>query len=109
LRTAIKIEFRSGELVLHGEAGDSSLKRALERDTNRKALAAALEEVCGEPLPWRFEVTKPPRAEASKPPPVAASSSEDRSRAEEDPRVQRVLDIFGGSVEDVLQHGRKGQ
>jgi hypothetical protein len=37
--------------------------------------------------------------------PVAATPAADRGRIAENPQVQAVLDIFGGKVETVEEHG----
>ncbi len=101
LRHAQSITIDGGTLKI---AGDKSLAKALERDSNRCILVEAVKETWGSSATWAFRETAPApppklaEAEPETPPP------EEPGDASQDPRVQQVLDIFGGTVEKVVQH-----
>ena len=96
LRGAETLELEGGVLKISGHA---SLGKALERDTNRNVLDDAVKETWGDDATWTFVETAaapaPSRPDEPEQPPADAS---------QDPRVQQVLDIFGGTVERVVQH-----
>ena len=101
-------------------AEDDWLRSKLAGDANRQALEAALETVCGPGSSWRFTAAaKPaiPAAAAAAPgprqaagplaPPASgpAGEAEPAEAAPHHPTVQTILDIFGGRVERIEEHG----
>jgi hypothetical protein len=63
----------------------------------------AISSVWGPGFPWRTaRAAAKPKAETANSPETLAT---DRSRVAENPQVQAVLDIFGGRVETVEEHG----
>jgi len=103
LKTAEKLEFDDQGLVLYIPAGSTGLSSALERSSNRTVLSGALKELWGKELSWRFveTATPAPEPEADKSATAAEAALE---QVRSDPRVQRVLDIFGGTVEGIVQN-----
>ncbi len=101
LREAVRLEFRDGRLWIHAPAGDDWLNgRTLRRESNRRALDDALRTVWGEGAHWKLvESAEMRTASAGAAPEDAAADSILR-----DPRVQTVLDIFGGRVESIEEH-----
>jgi hypothetical protein len=89
---ALRVE--EGELRIFQPPGDSWLSAALQRPGNRAALEEALAEVCGPGHRWRVldgAGVAPPPVDAA--PAIAAAAA--------DPKVQAVLDIFGGTIAGV--------
>ena len=71
--------------------GDTWIRERLSQEKHRETLEAALVATWGKGTKWRLiEEEAPPPAE-----PVQEQETVD------DPRVQTLLDIFGGSVEQV--------
>ena len=103
LKAAHKLDFKDGDLVLHVPAGDTVLSQALERSSNRTVLTDALRELWGREVSWRF-VEAPARTQEPVPDPSSTATNTAEVQASHDPRVQRVLDIFGGTVEGIVQH-----
>ena len=100
LRKAQALDAEGGKLTI---TGDPSLAKALERESNRRVLDEAVRETWGSSATWSFRetatTTPPQRPEPENPP-----APEVPEEASQDPRVQQVLDIFGGTVERVVQH-----
>lgn len=95
LREARDIVFEGRMLRIFCLPDDPWLNtRALNRKSNREALAAALEAVVGADAKWRVVECDEEHA----PPPREEPKVEE---ANQDPRIQKVLDIFGGHVEVV--------
>lgn len=90
---ALRVE--DGELRIFQPPGDSWLTAALERPGNRAALEEALAEVCGPGHRWRV-------LDGQLEAPSAAAATTDAATAlaaaATDPKVQAVLDIFGGTI-----------
>ncbi len=104
LAEADGLVFEEGRLQIYAPPGDPWLTKALQRDSNRSVLAAALEAVWGGGSDWRLVESSAPRpaareSRATSPPPAVAA----------DPRVQTVLDIFGGTVESVIEREPRGE
>lgn len=101
---------------------DDWLRSKLAGEANRQALEAALAAVCGPGASWRFTAAAPKPAAAA---PVArpsggyqtmpagniaraagAPGTGEAAQAEpHPPTVQTILDIFGGRVERIEEHG----
>ncbi|HEX2644414.1 MAG TPA: DNA polymerase III subunit gamma/tau [Thermoanaerobaculia bacterium] len=79
---------------------DDWLRAKLESGANRQVLDAAVGAICGPGATWRF-------AEPERPAATAAAAEEPRGEAETltHPTVQTVLDIFGGRIERIEEHG----
>ncbi len=104
LAEADDLVFEEGRLRILAPPGDPWLTKALQRDSNRSVMTAALEAVWGGGADWRLVESAAPRpaARASRdeaPPPAVTA----------DPRVQTVLDIFGGTVESVIEREPRGE
>ncbi len=96
LREAPRIVFEDHTLSIHCLPRDAWLNtETLGRSSNRKALDGAIAATFGERASWRVVECDEP---APSPAPRTAPAPE---AAAVDPRVQRVLDIFGGHVEAV--------
>lgn len=111
LKRARRVELEAEGLIIHLDSGDSSLRKVFERSSNRRVIEEALKEVRGQETPWRLvESEAPSPKEAEETSGATGDSDEETTRAAaEDPRVQRVLDIFGGSVENIVQHEGEGE
>ncbi len=96
LREASQIVFENQTLSIHCPPGDAWLStEALSRPSNLKALEGALVAAFGEGATWKVVECDEPR------PADAKGESATVDAATQDPRVQKVLDIFGGHVEAV--------
>jgi DNA polymerase-3 subunit gamma/tau len=93
-----------GELRIAVPAEDSLLESRLQQAVYRQVVEEAIAAVWGPGLTWRTVRAAPkPKPEAA-----ASSAGADGAPAErvaENPQVQAVLDIFGGKVETVEEHG----
>ena len=90
-----------GELAIRLPAGDPLAAAQLARPTNRELLDAAVVAAFGAGARWRLleaPAAPPTAAERDAAAELEQSDREERERAAEEPRVQAVLDIFGGSV-----------
>ena len=95
LREAQRLAFQEKTLKIYAQPDDPWLNRAtLSKETNRLPLEAALEATFGSGSGWR--VTE---AEAAAPAPTAEADEPETDELASDPRVQKVLDIFGGRIE----------
>lgn len=92
LEEAQALHVSDGELQIFRRPGDSSLEAALQRAGNRAVLEEALAEVCGPGARWRI------LDGVGAPAPAAAASEPALAAAAADPKVQAVLDIFGGTI-----------
>ncbi|HXT20567.1 MAG TPA: hypothetical protein VN923_07450, partial [Thermoanaerobaculia bacterium] len=93
LGEAQALHIDGNELQIFRRPGDTSLDGALQRPGNRAALEEALAEVCGPGARWRIldgEGGAAPTPADVAPPALAAAAA--------DPKVQAVLDIFGGTI-----------
>ncbi|HEV8240106.1 MAG TPA: DNA polymerase III subunit gamma/tau [Thermoanaerobaculia bacterium] len=93
LGEAQALHVEGNELHIFRRPGDSSLEAALQRPGNRTVLDEALAEVCGAGARWRIldgDAGVAPAAVETPPPALAAAAA--------DPKVQAVLDIFGGTI-----------
>jgi DNA polymerase-3 subunit gamma/tau len=84
------LEYSEGELRICTPVGDTWIRDRLAQKKHRRTLEAALAATWSEESRWRLVEEDAPRAapEPSEPPEQI-----------DDPRVQTLLDIFGGSVE----------
>ena len=86
------LEFKDNELRICTTVGDTWIRDRLSQERHRETLAAALAATWGKEASWRLVEEEAPPS-----PSVPASEQETVN----DPRVQTLLDIFGGSVESV--------
>jgi hypothetical protein len=90
--------FAAGTLEIAYAPGDNLVASSLARPANRGVLDAAVAAVFGAAARWRprerpgLAVAAPAVAKPAAEPPAAAAA------AREHPRVQAVLEIFGGSI-----------
>ncbi|MDY7091445.1 MAG: hypothetical protein SX243_00585, partial [Acidobacteriota bacterium] len=100
LQGAQDLHVENRTLVISVPRDDASWPRALERNSNLKVLEAALRKEWGDGMTWRLHpVDAPAQAETEK---VHEAAPDPTVR--EDPRVQTVLDIFGGRIDSVAPH-----
>lgn len=102
LTEAQGLELTDGRLTILAPPGDTWLQHTLERKSNAKLLEDAILAVWGPGVTWRLAAgSAVSETESAAPEP----ESPDLEAALDDPRVQTVLDIFGGSVESVEERG----
>ncbi|HYH44863.1 MAG TPA: hypothetical protein VEG34_04205, partial [Thermoanaerobaculia bacterium] len=92
--------FADGCLQIVLAPGDRMLRARLERDNNRQVLEQALARAWGDGTRWEL-VEGVGRAPAPAPE-IGAVKLE---LVAENPTIQTILDIFGGTVEKVEEHG----
>ncbi|HEY2740361.1 MAG TPA: hypothetical protein VGK45_18260, partial [Thermoanaerobaculia bacterium] len=101
------ITLSEGELRIAVPAEDSLLESRLQQAVYRQVVEEAIAAVCGPGITWRTvraaPKPKPEAAVASGGPGGAGGAAAER--VAENPQVQAVLDIFGGKVETVEEHG----
>jgi DNA polymerase-3 subunit gamma/tau len=100
---AASFEMAAGELRIALPAGDALAAQQLQRAANREALDAAVVGIFGTGTRWRQIERAAPKAPTR---PAASESGtrpgeESANAAAADPRVQAVLDIFGGTLKPV--------
>ncbi len=98
LREAEALDWRDDCLTIRG---DESLGKSLSRPSSGEILDDAVNRAFGHGTSWRFEQT-PSAGPAADPEP--ASTPPQRDDLVTNPRVQQVLDLFGGIVENVLEN-----
>jgi DNA polymerase III subunit gamma/tau len=92
------LRHEGGALVVELPAGDALGAAQLQRNSNRELLGAAAAEAFGAGIRLRVVVATAPAATAPAGEATAPKESPLRPLPADDPRVQAVLDIFGGSV-----------
>jgi len=100
---AARFEMAAGELHIALPAGDALAAQQIQRAANREALDVAVVAVFGAGTRWRL-TEGPAAAKAATPAAereAGARRGEPAESAAADPRVQAVLDIFGGTVKSV--------
>jgi DNA polymerase-3 subunit gamma/tau len=92
-----------GELRISVPPEDALLESRLQQPAYRQVVDDAVAAIWGPGLPWRTVRG----ALKAKPAPAgpAAAPAADRAQNAENSQVQAVLDIFGGRVETVEEHG----
>lgn len=95
LAGAQSLAFEDDVLRISVAPGDRWLRERLARSSNRSILEGALKATWGSNSKWRLVEEGPPQPATELVPEAALAA------ALKDPRVQAVLDIFGGSVEAV--------
>lgn len=102
LEAALDLRFEDGTLLIEIPRGDSWMVKALERDSNRHVLEDALHAVWGADTRWQVKEIDPPQGTGDDAPAEQAAAPDPETAG--DPRVQTVLDIFGGKIDAVVQH-----
>lgn len=96
LREAQEIRLVDGKLKIFALPNDAWLNTAsLQRPSNRTALEDAIVASFGDGVDWKVVESDAPPA------PPATGAAPEMDEVTQDPRVQKVLDIFGGQVEAV--------
>jgi DNA polymerase III gamma/tau subunit len=95
------IDLVDGELRIEIPTGDSMLESRLQQGAYRQVVDEAVAAVWGSGFVWR---TARGAARKKIETPVETPAA-DRGRVADNPQVQAVLDIFGGKVETVEEHG----
>jgi hypothetical protein len=100
LQRAHDLHIENRTLVITVPRDDTSMTRTLERTSNLRVLEAALRNEWGDGMSWRLHhVDAPAPASEEETPETAPDPT-----VQEDPRVQTVLDIFGGRIDSVAPH-----
>jgi hypothetical protein len=98
--------FADGELRIAVPAEDSLLESRLQQAVYRQVVEEALKAVWGPGVTWRTGRAAPrPKAEPAAAGGGAGPGAAEQGKVAENPQVQAVLDIFGGKVETVEEHG----
>ncbi|MDH3746360.1 MAG: DNA polymerase III subunit gamma/tau [Acidobacteriota bacterium] len=100
LGEAEELILADGVLTIVATPGDQWLHNTLARESNSRHLEGVIAEVWGPGVTWRLTEGKGNARQEEKKP-EEPPADETLVSALEDPRVQAVLDIFGGSVESV--------
>jgi DNA polymerase III subunit gamma/tau len=101
LLAAAELEVGERELRIAVPPEETILLSRLQQAVYRQVIDDAVAAVWGNGFAWRSVAgAAKKRAE-----PAAAALAAERDRAAENPHVQAVLDIFGGKVETVEEHG----
>lgn len=99
LESAEELRFEDSRLTILAPPGDGMLRSRLQQDANRQAVEESLAAVWGPGTAWRL-------AEGQAKAPAAGETVPARTdAAAENPAVQTLLEIFGGRVETVQEHG----
>jgi hypothetical protein len=98
-----ELAFVDGELRIGVPPGEGMLESRLQQPSVRKVIDESVAAVWGAGTAWR-QVRAESRTKNDEEAPVAAPAQE-LSRVAEIPKVQAILDIFGGKVETVEEHG----
>lgn len=96
LAGANSLEFSAGVLKISVPEGDTLLRDRLDRSANRQVVEDALAATWNKEATWKLVEEDLAPVKPEKP-----SESTASHKALNDPRVQTVLEIFGGSVESV--------
>jgi hypothetical protein len=99
------LAFADGSLHIASPPDDGLLEMRLQQPASRQTVEEAVAAVWGAGTAWRLVRGGGTRKAA----PAAASPAEpapETARVNELPQVQALLDIFGGRIENVEEHGR---
>lgn len=94
---AAELRFADGVLRIRHEPGDDWLTTRLARPANRRSVTAALERTWGPEASWRLEEGEA-RPDAGK---AEAAPDPLVDEVAEHPKVQTVLELFGGTIDSV--------
>jgi hypothetical protein len=100
---AARFEMVAGELRIALPAGDEMAAQQIQRAANREALDVAVVGIFGAGTRWRLVEAAAAKAVTKAAACEAAEKRTDQAQAVAiaDPRVQAVLDIFGGTLRAV--------
>jgi DNA polymerase III subunit gamma/tau len=102
LRAAEGLSFEEGRLVIVHPPGDPWLPQRLDRGNNREVLEQALAHAWGAGTGFTLVAGAARERKAAATPDLSTVKLE---LVEANPTIQTVLDIFGGRVETVEEHG----
>jgi DNA polymerase-3 subunit gamma/tau len=98
IESAEDLRFEDNRLTILATPGDAMLRSRLQQDANRQAVEESLAAVWGPGTAWRL-------AEGLSKAPAAETAPARTDPTAENPAVQTVLEIFGGRVETIQEHG----
>jgi DNA polymerase-3 subunit gamma/tau len=104
LRAEADLSLIEGELRIATMPG-SRLETVLQQPGNRQIVEESIAAVWGAGIGWFVAKGAAVRSEAA-PAATGTDAAPDRSGVVEIPQVQAVLDIFGGKVQKIEEHGR---
>ena len=96
-----KLFFEDGRLSVRPQPGDSLLASALKREKNAALFDQLIREIWGENATWSLEAAPVPTPQ-NDPRSSARQQTEDAAK---DPTVKTVLEVFGGSIQNVQLQG----
>jgi len=99
------LSIKEGQLQIATAPDDGILEMRLQQQANRQIVDEAAAAGWGAGAGWRLVRGGGEKSKAA-PPASAQASPSSASNVAEIPQVQAVLDIFGGRVEKVEEHGR---
>ena len=94
-----KLEFKSGQLLVHPPPGDTLISSALQRENNVSLFNELIQKIWGKDVTWAIQET----SANDKPDADPGQSITSTKGADDDPIVRTVLDVFGGNIQNV-QH-----
>jgi DNA polymerase III subunit gamma/tau len=98
------LSLQDGQLHVATAPDDGILETRLQQPANRQIVEDAIAAVWGAGFGWRL--VRGGAKKASSPPAAPAPAAGNTAGVVENPQVQAVLDIFGGRVEKIEEHGR---
>jgi hypothetical protein len=99
LESVEELRFEDSRLTILAPPGDGMLRSRLQQDANRQAVEESLAAIWGPGTAWRLAEGKVRAPAAAETAPASADTGA------ENPAVQTVLEIFGGRVETIQEHG----
>ncbi len=103
LSGAKSLQFHDRTLEISVPSGDTWLRERLAKEANRLTLEEALRATWGEGSGWKLIEDESASSKNTKGKPESTSGVTADDKVLDDPRVQTVLEIFGGSVESVKE------
>ncbi len=100
-----KLAFEDGRLLVYPQTGDSLLPNALKRKNNATLFDELTREVWGDRTTWTLQDAPVQTTEAA--PNPRQSRKEAAEEANKDSMVKTVLEVFGGNIQSVQQHGNR--
>lgn len=100
---AARLSLADGRLEILYPASAELFGSSLGRAANREVIDAAVAAAFGPQASWHARADRAARAEAPSDAPPPAQAERAIAEAREHPRVQAVLEIFGGEVADVAE------
>ena len=98
------LSLQDGQLHVATAPDDGMLEMRLQQPSNRQIVEDAIASVWGAGFGWRL--VRGGSRKTSSPSAAVAPAAGETAGVAEIPQVQAVLDIFGGRVEKIEEHGR---